>query len=747
MEQKRERIEQALKQYFGYDTFLSGQSQVVEQVIAGQDMLVLMPTGGGKSLTYQLPALLLPGLTVVISPLIALMQDQVDRLEANGIPAAFVNSSLSALECARRERAALAGQIKLLYVAPERLVSQNFLQVMDQAQATIGLSLLAVDEAHCVSEWGHDFRPEYRQIGRLRERYTSTPLLALTATATERVRDDILVQLRLRDPAIHIASFDRPNLYYEVREKHRKSYNELLQLLLDHPGEPTIIYCQTRQSVEELSSQLVRDGIPTLAYHAGMPAEQRSENQSRFVRDDVNTLVATVAFGMGIAKPDVRAVIHYDLPKNLEGYYQESGRAGRDGQPARCVLFFSHGDRSKIEFRIAQRPDEDLQLIAAQQLRQVVSYAESSTCRRSQLLGYFGETRPEENCGNCDNCLRPVALEDRTIDAQKFLSCVGRTQQRFGIRHIVDVLRGANTQKIRDNSHNLLSTYGIGKDHSTDEWMRLGRSLVQQGLVHEGEDGMPILKLNALSREILRGQRTVSIPIARKPEATREASGKLSSRAATAIVLEQEAMELFQHLRALRKQLADAQSVPPYVVFPDTALQALAHCRPLTRERFAQIPGVGKAKLEQYFEAFTGVIQTYSELHGLSVNVDTALNNLIKSDSSAQKSLSRSSNSLTRTTVLQLYQQGYGIEQISHESGRAIGTIVNYLCLLIEDGELIDVERLIQPGHFAVIAEAIQHIGDQLLRPIKDVLGDEYPYEELHLVRAALRANKRDGVD
>src|SRR6266480_4413220 len=361
-----EKIEQALKQYFGHESFRAGQREIIEYALREYDAFVLMPTGGGKSLIYQLPALLMPGLTVVISPLISLMQDQVDRMRANGIPASFVNSTLSPVERIERERAALNGQLKLLYVAPERLVSGNFLSFLDQVERTVGLSLLAVDEAHCVSEWGHDFRPEYRQLGQLRIRYPHVPMMALTATATERVRQDILTQLRLHNPHLHIASFNRPNLSYEVRQKGPGSYKELVQLLRQQPGASVIIYCQSRKTVESMSDDLNRAGIHALPYHAGLSNEQRTEHQTRFIRDDVPVLVATIAFGMGIAKPDVRAVIHYDLPKSLEGYYQESGRAGRDGQPAQCILFLNYGDRRKYEYIIEQKADEQEQRIARQ---------------------------------------------------------------------------------------------------------------------------------------------------------------------------------------------------------------------------------------------------------------------------------------------------------------------------------------------------------------------------------------------
>ncbi|MEO7001895.1 MAG: ATP-dependent DNA helicase RecQ, partial [Ktedonobacterales bacterium] len=373
-----ESLEGTLKRVFGYDEFLPGQRAIIEQIIAGRDGLVLMPTGGGKSLTYQLPALRLTGLTIVVSPLIALMRDQVDRLQANGVAATFINSSLDPVEAARREAAALRGELRLLYVAPERLVSPAFLTLLDETRERVGLALFAVDEAHCVSEWGHDFRPEYRQLDTLRARYPQTPMLALTATATERVRRDILTQLRLREPFIHIASFNRPNLSYEVRPKDRASYGELLDLLRAQPDASTIIYCQSRKGVDELCQRLCDDGVQALPYHAGMENAQRTTNQDRFIRDDVTTLVATIAFGMGIAKPDVRAVIHYDLPRSLEGYYQESGRAGRDGLPAQCILFYSYGDRAKIEYMIRQKDDPQEQRVARQQLEQALAYCESA---------------------------------------------------------------------------------------------------------------------------------------------------------------------------------------------------------------------------------------------------------------------------------------------------------------------------------------------------------------------------------
>jgi len=723
-------IARTLKQYFGYDTFLPGQREVVEMALSGRDALVLMPTGGGKSLTYQLPALVLPGMTVVISPLIALMQDQVDRLRANGIAATFINSSLSPDERSAREQAMLQGELKLVYVAPERLLTQSFLLRLDEVQRRMGLSLLAVDEAHCVSEWGHDFRPEYRQLGLLRERYQQTPMLALTATATERVRQDILTQLRLRNPHLHIASFNRPNLSYEVRQKGPGSYKELVQLLRQQPGASVIIYCQSRKTVESMSDDLNRAGIHALPYHAGLSNEQRTEHQTRFIRDDVPVLVATIAFGMGIAKPDVRAVIHYDLPKSLEGYYQESGRAGRDGQPAQCVLFLNYGDRAKFEYMIGQKTDEQEQRIARQQLNQVIAYGESAVCRRRILLGYFGETWTDDNCGNCDNCLQPQIMEDRTIDAQKFLSCVARTRERFGMRYIIEVLRGANTQKIRDLGHDQLSTYGIGKDQSMEEWLHLGRALLQQGLINETSDGYPIIKLNALSREILRRQREVEVAKRAAPVRQERTAG--SGRETILPELKPEEVVLFGRLRDLRKRLADAMGVPPYVVFPDATLHTMARRRPVSQEGFLHLPGVGKRKLDMYYAPFTDEMRAYCELHGLSMDES------VPEEKTEPVPVARAPRYLT----LELYRRGLDIEAIATESDRRPTTIVDHLCSLIEAGEDIDVSRLISPERHKAIYEVWQEVGDGFLRPVKDILGDEYSFEEIKLVRAAMRQSQ-----
>ena len=738
MESVEQSLKTTLKTYFGYDTFLPGQEEVTQRILAGQDALVLMPTGGGKSLTYQLPTLMLPGMAIIVSPLIALMQDQVNRLRTNGVAATFINSSLSPNIREARERAVLDGRVKLLYVAPERLMTLSFLTLLDEVQQRVGISLMAVDEAHCVSEWGHDFRPEYRQLGQVRARFPQLPVMALTATATERVRQDIVNQLKLHDPYIHIASFNRPNLAYEVRPKTRDAHKELLQLLRAQPNAPVIIYCLTRKGVDELTAILKLNAINALPYHAGMSNEDRASNQERFIRDDVPVLVATVAFGMGIAKPDVRMVIHYNIPKSLEGYYQESGRAGRDGEPAQCIIFYNYGDRHKIEFMISQSEEQE-QRVGLQQLQQVINYCESQTCRRHILLNYFGETPEHDGCDNCDNCLRsPSVVEDHTINAQKFLSCIGRTNQRFGMRYIIDILRGANTQKIRDNNHSELSTYGIGKDLSVEQWQRLGRTLLQQGLLSESTDGFATLKFNLLSREILRSQRTFEMSVPLKPKVEYVPAKQQITQ------LTPEEQLLFEHLRKMRKDLADLQNVPPYAIFPDVTLQALAHFRPLDRDLFASIPGVGEHKLAAYFAPFSDAIERYCVDHNLATNLPIPPKReqarpIVTSDT---RLLSPSAS-----ITLDLYRQGISPAIIAEQRGFQLSTAMGHLSEAIEAGEVVDTSSLISDEHRQAIEYAIQQCGDSPLKPIKEFLGDEYSYGEIRIVVALVHREATDDAE
>ena len=594
-------LETYLKYFFGYDQFRPEQRKIIENALADQDLLVIMPTGGGKSLCFQLPALLKPGLMIVISPLIALMQDQVDALQDNGIGATYLNSSLSPKEVQEREKQIFENKIKLLYVAPERLLGDRFQDFFHRLITQIGVSAFAIDEAHCVSEWGHDFRPEYRQLSQLRQQYPQIPIFAFTATATKRVQKDIIDQLKLHKPSVHLTSFNRPNLYYEIIPKEKRSYEQLLKFIKTLKGSG-IIYCMSRKMVDEISDRLQEDGIKALPYHAGMGDENRRMNQTQFIRDEVRIIVATVAFGMGINKPDVRFVIHYDLPRNLESYYQESGRAGRDNEPAKCLLFFSFGDLKKIEYIIQQKAPSEQQK-SRQQLRQIVDYSEGLACRRTIVLRYFGEDFPG-NCGNCDNCCYPKPLEDWTIEAQKFLSCVARCKERFGMMHIIDVLRGSRKQKIEQYQHHLLSTYGIGKDRTLDEWKQLGVFLIHQGFLDETTDGYSILKLNAYSWEILRKQRNVTIAIRAKVKEKTDTRDNPRAR---------DAELLFESLRSLRQRIAKSQGIAPYVVFGDSSLKLMAQSKPTTLEEFGAISGVGRYKLQQYGEQFVKEIRAFCQ--------------------------------------------------------------------------------------------------------------------------------------
>jgi ATP-dependent DNA helicase RecQ len=598
----------ALKRCFGFDRFRPGQEAIVRDVLSRRDLLALMPTGGGKSLCFQLPALLQPGVTLVVSPLIALMQDQVRQLQNNGIAAAFINSSLDAAEIQLRTQALLRGEYKLLYLAPERLLLQEFLEgPLNRLHSGIGINAFVIDEAHCVSEWGHDFRTEYRQLARLRRRHPEVPLLAFTATATARVRGDIIAQLELRDPAVHVASFNRPNLFYRVRPKDKTSYRELLTLA--RSGGAGIVYCLSRRRVDELAAKLHAGGIRAAPYHAGLDSITRRDTQDGFIRDDLQVIVATIAFGMGIDKPDVRWVVHYDLPRTLEGYYQESGRAGRDGDPANCILYFGGADIRTAEFLIQQKVDasgaplENEQRIARQQLRQVLQFADSTECRRAVQLRYFGETFSGP-CGACDNCREPRTVEDWSVEARQFLSCIARLaqrHQRFGAAYIIDILRGARTERVLSAGHDALSVYGIGKHRRVDEWRNLARALLHQGLVNEAQDGYSVLSLNAHSWAVLRGERPVSIARAVKL-ARRTQDGTSASTTDDS---------LFERLRALRKRLADENGLPPYVIFHDSTLREMAKHMPLDLDQFAALPGVGQAKLARYAEQFIAAVREH----------------------------------------------------------------------------------------------------------------------------------------
>jgi len=595
-------IETTLAEVFGYAEFRPHQREIVEHVIGGGDAFVLMPTGGGKSLTFQIPALHRSGTALVVSPLISLMKDQVDALRANGVSAACLNSSLAAEEAAAVLRDLRAGDLDLLYVAPERLMLDGFLESL----RTVEVALFAIDEAHCVSQWGHDFRPEYVQLGTLRERFPGVPLIALTATADDQTREDVRLRLHISDAPVFSAGFDRPNIRYTVAEKHQPAA-QLKRFVGERPGDSGIVYCLSRKRVEQVAAKLRADGVRAEAYHAGLPAAQRTRVQDGFLRDEVQVVVATVAFGMGIDKPDVRFVVHYDMPKNIEGYYQETGRAGRDGLPAEALLLFGLQDAMTARSLIESGGNPEQVRVEQHKLQAMIALAEATTCRRRVLLGYFGEPLAQP-CGNCDVCLDPPALYDALVDAQKALSAVYRTGERFGIGHVVDVLKGASTEKIGQWGHHDLSVYGIGDDLSRDEWTSVIRQLIHRGYLRQDIAAYSALKLEPPAREVLRGD--VELMLARPRVRSAKADGGAKRSASLAGSGADEA--LFERLRDLRRTIAQEQGVPAYVVFADRSLADIASRQPRTRDEFMECHGVGSAKLERYAEVFLGEIAEYA---------------------------------------------------------------------------------------------------------------------------------------
>jgi len=598
----RDRALETLHRIFGHSGFRPGQEEIVAHVCAGGDGLVLMPTGGGKSICYQLPALLREGTALVVSPLISLMKDQVDALRQNGVAAAFLNSSLTADEARRVERAFEAGEWKLLYVAPERLVTDRFLESLGRAR----LALFAIDESHCVAQWGHDFRPEYLELGLLRERFPEVPRLALTATADPATRHEIVERLLRADAEVFVASFDRPEIAYRVVEREGDT-DQLLAFLRARPaGESGIVYRRTRKGVEQTAERLAAAGYLALPYHAGLDAGARELHQERFRREEGVIVVATVAFGMGIDKPDVRFVAHLDLPESLEALYQESGRAGRDGLPADSWVAWGLQDLVLARRRIeGSESDEARKRVERRKLEAVVAYCETAGCRRELLLRWFGEERPGP-CGNCDNCLEPVETWDATEAARMALSAVYRTGQRFGAGHIIDVLRGETSERIAARRHDRLSVWGIGGDLGVAEWRSVFRQLVARGLLEPDDEGYGVLSLTPAAKPVLAGEARLDL----RRERPRPKGGRARTAKATIPGIEPGSPEesLFERLRVLRRELADEQGVPPYVVFHDTTLRALAATRPATAAELEAIPGIGAKKLERYGPRFLAEI-------------------------------------------------------------------------------------------------------------------------------------------
>ena len=598
------RTQSLLRTVFGHDSFRPHQEDIVSHLVDGGDALVIMPTGGGKSLCYQLPALVRAGVGIVVSPLIALMHDQVVALRQLGVRAEYLNSSLTADEARRVEAALTAGELDLLYVAPERLMTERFLAQLDRAQ----IALFAIDEAHCVSQWGHDFRPEYVQLSVLHERFPNIPRIALTATADAPTRAEIAQRLQLENARHYVTGFDRPNIRYHVRMDASGAREQLLRFILDkHAGQAGIVYCLSRKRVDEVAAWLNTQGLTALAYHAGMDADARRRTQERFLNDDGVIVVATIAFGMGIDKPDVRFVAHLNLPKSLEAYYQETGRAGRDGAPADAWMRYSLSDVILLKRMLAESDaDEAHKRVEARKLDAMLGYCELTSCRRQSLLGYFGD-EPIAPCGNCDNCLEPPQTVDATTAAQKALSCVHRTGQRFGVNYLIDVLLGKDNERIRNFGHHTLSTFGIGQELDANEWRAVFRQLVARGLLFADHDNFGGLKLTPACRPLLRGEETLQL--ARQAAPVKRSKKTRAARTISGGAVPNTGDTLFEALRQRRRELALQQGVPPYVVFHDSTLAAMAAARPQTLDEFAQLPGVGERKLQTYGAAFLEVIR------------------------------------------------------------------------------------------------------------------------------------------
>ena len=724
------RLPLLLKQVFGYDEFRPLQREIMEVSLAGRDAVAILPTGAGKSLCYQLPALVRDGLTVVVSPLIALMKDQVDQLQAAGVAATALNSSLEDGEARRRLADLENGRTKILFVAPERLVMPDFLARV----ARWNVSALAVDEAHCISEWGHDFRPEYRRLLSVRQALPGVPTLALTATATPRVREDIVSQLRLDEPEVFVASFNRPNLMYRVVAKDGAAA-QVVEFVRGRNDDSGIVYCQSRKSTEAMAAALSKAGVSALAYHAGLEAETRARNQDAFLRDEVRVVCATVAFGMGINKPNVRFVIHADLPKNVEGYYQETGRAGRDGLPSECLLLYSRGDVAKYVGFINEIEDEDARRVSRAQLDRMAGFADSAKCRRVELLGYFGETWEAGRCDGCDNCLEPRESYDATLDSQKLLSCVLRIAQKsgfgVGLQHVADVLAGADTEKIRRWFHTELTTYGIGKDRPRAAWVSLGRQLVQSGHLALGEGQFPTIEITELGLDALRQRAPIMLvkPVVKASDD--EAAAKPSLKAGAVECDE----ELFTRLRGVRKTLADARGVPPYVVFSDATLRYMARLYPTSDAEMLRVPGVGEKKLADFGREFLAEIASWLESHPRMAFAQVA------PASAAPARKPRTDGALNETTreTLAMFRAGRSIDEIAAERGLATTTIESHLIAAIESGEELPRSRFMSDDTAREVEAAFAAERGMGLKAIHERLEGRVSYGVLrvHLALAA----------
>ena len=718
---------QALQKYFGYSAFRHQQEAIIQHVLNKQDVMALMPTGGGKSLCYQLPAVLLNGLTIVISPLIALMKDQVDSLNVSGIPAAFLNSAQNPDEQRRLVEQLRNNQIKLLYLAPERLFGGD--NKMITFLKTLPVVQIAIDEAHCISSWGHDFRPEYLMLAQLKNEFPNVPVIALTATADKLTQKDILEKLNLHKPAVFVSSFNRANITYRVIPK-KNSFKQLIAFLNERPDESGIIYCLSRKSTEELAADLKDEGFAAEAYHAGLSNEVKVKNQEAFLRDDVKIIVATIAFGMGINKSNVRYVVHIDLPKNIEGYYQETGRAGRDGLPSEALLLYSPGDAGKLQHFARIEGNEAQSRIMLNKLNDMVKYCQLQACRRQYLMNYFDEAFPP-NCGSCDFCLTEFKRFDGTLIAQKALSAVARLNERFGVNYVIDFLRGSKTEKIRDE-HKLLKTYGIGADISKPDWQRYIRELITMDYLHITDDGYPIVKLTHKSATVLKGLQKVEFIESEVVEETHTHEQAPPHES-----------ELLSRLKSVRNDIARLENVPAYIIVSDATLLEMATFLPLSLDELRLISGFGDIKLARYGRELLQPVKDYCKEKGLESKIaykSPKRERKAKTDRAERTPKTRKTND-TRTETFTMYRQGKGITEIAAARGLSPMTIEGHLSHFIESGE-IDILEIVSQEKIPVIKDAVESYGREMLSPLKQILGDDYSYGEIKAVISWMNKNE-----